>query len=61
MEVPGWKELVNIVIATAIAELNYSVGLAIESNKLPEQQSKVPHTMCLALSSNSSGQKDIYV
>lgn len=48
MEVLGWKELVNIVIATAIAELNYSVGLAIESNKLPEQLSKVPLTMCLA-------------
>lgn len=60
MEVLGWKELINIVIAIAIAEFNYSVGLASESNKLPEQPRKVPLTMQLALSSNSSGQKGIF-
>lgn len=60
MEALGWKELINIVIAIAIAEFNYSAGLASERNKLPEQPGKVPLTMQLALSSNSSGQRDIF-
>ena len=60
MEVLGWKELIIIVIAIAIAEFNYFVDLASESNKLPKQLRKVPLTMQLALSRNSSGQKGIF-
>lgn len=50
----------NIVIAIARAEFSFSIGLASESIKLPEQTRKVPLTMQLALSSNSSGQKGIF-
>lgn len=50
----------NIVIAIAAAEFSFSIGLSSESIKLPEQTRKVPLTMQLALSSNSSGQKGIF-
>lgn len=60
MEVLDWKELMNIVVAIAAAEFSFSIGLASESIKLPEQTRKVPLTMQLALSSNSSGQKGIF-